>query len=133
MRWDEAAVVDVRAEVPAEIDVEEQAVRAVHSTACVPVLWQGVAALSVRQRRALLLHLEAEALLLFVRHDCCSLTDLAKAVEMSITEFSTCLQHLPLPDRWIAHCHGSTARQVIDHRKKARQRLEKWLKSWLVE
>jgi hypothetical protein len=69
--------------------------------------------------------------LAFVEHGCCSLRQLAQLLEMPPQEFASCVGQLPLPDERIAAQQQLTRRQVINHRKCARERLSRRLKTWV--
>jgi len=112
------------------MDVGEQAVKALYLNQYLNVLWPEVASLPSAQRRALLLHLEQEAILAFVYHGCCSVGQLAEALELRLEEFADWFGQLPLPDERIAAQQNLTRQQVINQRKCARERLSRRLKLW---
>src|SRR5262245_49834314 len=112
------------------VDVEEVALASIHHEAFMKELWPEVSSLPVKQRRALLLHLQIDEVMAFLQYGCCSLRGMADAIEMPASEFAALLPKLPLPDEKIAETIGATGRQVINLRKCARERLGRRLKTW---
>lgn len=97
-------------------------------------LWKEIKLLPLNQRRALLLHLERDELLVFVHHGACSLREVARVLEMDWDDFTEVYSRIPLDDRETARRFGLANRQkVINLRKCARERLKRRLESWLKE
>ncbi len=112
------------------VDVEAVALDSLQHEAFMRALWPEVCDLPVKQRRAFLLHLEIDEAVAFIQYGCCSLRQMADAVEMPASEFAAQFSKLPLPDEQIASGIGATGRQVINLRKCARERLGRRLKTW---
>jgi hypothetical protein len=93
-------------------------------------LWDGLWQLPVPQRRAFLLKQEREVWECFLQHGCGSWKDIARLLEMSMTELEELLAQLPLNDAEIARRLRLPHRQkVINLRHAAIRRLRHWLKS----
>jgi hypothetical protein len=119
-------------EIAAAVDVAERVASMVALEQYVRAIWPEIVSLPLAQRRALLLHLEANDLLVFVSHGCCSLRQVGDLLEMAPAEFARWFRQLPLPDDCIAAQQELTRRQVINHRKRARERLSRRLRTWDV-
>ncbi|HLK21744.1 MAG TPA: sigma-70 family RNA polymerase sigma factor [Bryobacteraceae bacterium] len=86
-------------------------------------LWAAIAELPVRQRQALLLHMNADGLDVFLLFGVVSFHTLADRLELGAAEFAELWPKLPLDDLAIAARLGMTRQQVINLRKSARKRL----------
>jgi len=87
-------------------------------------LWGAIAELPLRQRQALLLHMNADGLDVFLLFGVISFHTLAERLELSAKEFADLWPQLPLDDLAIADRLQLTRQQVINLRKSARKRLE---------
>ncbi len=93
-------------------------------------LWEGLWQLPIQQCHAFLLHQEREVWECFTQHGCGGWRDIARLLEMSLTELEGLLAHLPLSDAEIAQRLNLPHRQkVINLRNAAKNRLIRWLKS----
>ncbi len=97
-------------------------------------LWQEVQLLPSNQRAALLLNLrDAEGrgcIALFLVTGVATLSQLAKALELTAERFAELWNELPLEDQAIAQLLGVTRQQVINSRKSGRERLARRLKGF---
>lgn len=95
-------------------------------------LWSEIQGLPVRQRAALLLNLRdgegGNALEIFLLTNSATPAELARALEMSETEFARVWRELPFDDLRIAAFLGATRQQVINLRKCAKEKLGRRLK-----
>jgi hypothetical protein len=94
------------------------------------LLWHQVKDLPVRQRQALMLNLKDDGIRLFVQTGTASLAAMADALEMSVADFASIWNDLPLADNAIAARLGCTRQQVINLRMAARKRLANRLAGW---
>lgn len=111
-----------------EKNLEDEMVNTLDAARRIAALWPEVCALPLRQRRAFLLHLEREEVLVFVKHVGCSLGQIAELLEVTPAEFFEWLARLPMPDRYIGERFGSTDQEVRNLRMSARKRLSRRLK-----
>lgn len=97
-------------------------------------LWQEVESLPLRQRQALLLHLQCgraqSALTLLPALQIASLRQIAAAMDMPAEELAQLWNQLPLDDGRIAEYLHVTRRQVINLRLSARERLQRKARHW---
>ena len=97
-------------------------------------LWQEIGELPVRQRQALLLHLQCgrtqSALVLLPALQIASLRQIAALMEMPAEELAQLWNQLPLDDEHIAARLQVTRRQVINLRLAARERLQRKTRRW---
>lgn len=113
------------------IDVEAEVIEKDFRKKLFSRIWEEIKLLPLNQRRALLLHLESDELLIFVYYSACSLQEVAKVLEMGWDDFVDVFSHIPLDDRETARRFGLANRQkVINLRKCARERLQRRLGDW---
>jgi hypothetical protein len=93
-------------------------------------LWKEISSLPLNQRRAFLLHQERDVLLLFIGVGSCTQRGIADALEMTVGEYLERYQAMPIPDKQTAAWLGMTARDVINLRKCATERLRRRLGKW---
>ena len=97
-------------------------------------LWQEIRELPLRQRQALLLHLQCgrtqSALVLLPALQIASLRQIAAVMEMPAEELARLWNQLPLDDAHIAAQLEVTRRQVINLRLAARERLHRKTRRW---
>jgi RNA polymerase sigma factor (sigma-70 family) len=86
-------------------------------------LWREILELPLRQRQALLLHMKADGLDVFLLFGVVSFHSLAGAMDLKPGEFAELWRKLPLDDLSIAERLQVTRQQVINLRKSARKRL----------
>jgi hypothetical protein len=89
-------------------------------------LWGEMTRLPVRQRNALLLHLDEIALIEMV--GVAGRSTIAAVLEIPEGEFTALWDQLPLTDRQIADRLNATPLQVIGLRRSARERLKRHVK-----
>jgi hypothetical protein len=96
-------------------------------------IWSEIGLLPVQQRRALLLSLEQDELMVFVEYGITTLESVAKLLGMPWEQFWELYRQLPLKDNQIAAYIGlpQTAQQkVINLRKSARERIVRRLRPY---
>lgn len=98
-------------------------------------LWNEIILLPERQRMAILLGLRDASgyplAPLLPLLDVASTADIAVSLNLSLQEFTTIWNQLPMDDRAIARYLHLTPQQVINLRKCARQRLGRRMKMWV--
>lgn len=96
-------------------------------------IWSGIGLLPLQQRRALLLRLEQDELMMFVEYGIATLEAVAKLLDMPWEQFWEVYKQLPLKDKQIADYIGlppAAQQKVINLRKSARERIMRRLKSF---
>lgn len=93
-------------------------------------LWKEIQDLPVRQRSALLLNVNNDAVNLLLFTGIARFRELATALDMRPEELASLWSRLPLEDNQIAQRLGGTRQQVINLRMAARKRLANRLAGW---
>ncbi len=111
---------------PAPDDVAAQVITALTGEESRARLWEEARCLRPRQRKALLLGLEYDELLLLAG----TAGAISAELEIELAELLALRPRLPLPDRAIAQWLGATEQQVSNLRKCARERLARRQGRW---
>lgn len=115
------------AEVAEAVAGECDPLRRLELTDSAAAAWREIRALPSQQRAAVLLNLRdvrgSSALSYFIIAGVATLADLARAVDLSLSELAELWRELPLPDLIIAARLGITRQRVINLRQAARKRL----------
>jgi len=110
-------------------EVEERAVETEQESLFTLQVWEGLKRLPVNQRRAFLLVRERDELEAFISHGCCTWSEIAELLGISLNELKGLIARLPLSDDEISRMLGLSNRQkVINLRHSAIKTLKRWLR-----